>query len=59
MSAEETLNRRESQFQNLIVSNADAMVVLDEEGVACFLNPAAELLLGRSAEELLGQLVGF
>ena len=59
MGAEETLNRRESQFQNLIVSNADAMVVLDEEGVACFLNPAAERLLGRSAEELLGQLVGF
>jgi len=59
MGAEETLNRRESQFQNLIVSNADAMVVLDEEGVACFLNPAAELLLGLSAEELVGELVGF
>ena len=59
MRAAKTRNRRESQFQNLIVSNADAMVVLDEEGVACFLNPAAELLLGLSAEELVGELVGF
>ena len=59
MRAAKTRNRRESQFQNLIVSNADAMIVIDEEGVACFLNPAAELLLGLSAEELVGELVGF
>lgn len=59
MSAEKTSNRRESQFHDLIVSNADAMIVIDEEGVACFLNPAAERLLGLSAEELVGELVGF
>jgi signal transduction histidine kinase len=59
MRAEEALTRRESQFHDLIVSSADAMIVLDEDGVACFLNPAAERLLGLSAEELVGELVGF
>ena len=43
------------QFFNLIHKNADGMLVVDEQGIMQFVNPAAEMLLGRSAQELLGE----
>jgi signal transduction histidine kinase len=42
----------------LISHNADGMVVIDPEGHALLVNPAAEALLGRTSEELLGQQFG-
>ena len=37
----------------LLDNNADAIIVIDKGGKIRFVNPAAETLLGRSAEELL------
>ena len=45
-----TLN---TQFKSLIADNADAMVVLDENNVVRFVNPAAEKLFGQHACRML------
>jgi PAS domain S-box-containing protein len=38
---------------------ADGIVIVSDEGLIRFVNPAAERLLGRSAAELVGQLFGY
>jgi signal transduction histidine kinase/ActR/RegA family two-component response regulator len=49
----------ESRFRNLIIKNADGMVIIDQESVVRFVNPAAEALFNRQASILLGSLFGF
>ena len=46
------------EFSLLIEKNADAIVLLDENGVVLFANPAAESMFGRSVGELIGSPVG-
>ncbi|MCG9967677.1 diguanylate cyclase [Pelotomaculum terephthalicicum JT] len=55
----ETIKILEADYRALLERNADAMVVVDTEGVIRYLNPAAEILLGRNKEELLGELFDF
>ena len=47
-----------ASLEALIAFNADGIIVVDESGTCQFCNPAAEELLGRPAEALLGQQVG-
>jgi signal transduction histidine kinase len=54
-----SLRAAEARFRNLIARNADAIVVVDPGGVVCFVNPAAEELFGRRAEDLVGAPFGF
>ena len=49
----------EERFKNLITRNADAIVLVDRDGVVRFVNPAGELLFHRSAGELVGTMFGF
>lgn len=49
----------EDQFYRLILGNVDGMLVVDGEGLIRFVNPAAEALLGKSAEVLIGAPFGF
>ena len=49
----------EARFRNLIIRNADAIVVVDGGGLVRFVNPAAEALFRRSAGELVGGFFGF
>ncbi|HVV42980.1 MAG TPA: response regulator [Nitrobacter sp.] len=42
----------------LIEKNADGIIVVDEDGVVLFANPAAEQLFARGAEELVGSPIG-
>ncbi len=42
----------------LIEKNADGIIVVDEEGLVLFANPAAEQLFARPAEELIGSPIG-
>lgn len=51
---EKALQVAESNLRQMIVSNADGMVVIDETGVVLFVNPAAEHLLGSTSNDLLG-----
>ena len=57
--AEKALQSSEARFRALIEKNADGIIVADKEGVVRFVNPAAEALLGRQAEDLVGELFGF
>ena len=47
------------RFRRLITYNADGVVVVNCHGVVRFVNPAAERLLQRSADELIGAVFGF
>ncbi len=47
------------EFQNILEKNSDGVVILDKEGIACFVNSAAEFLLGRKTDQLVGSPLGF
>ena len=49
------LQASELNFQHIIESNADGMVVVDRQGTIQFVNPAAESLLARPIQELIGK----
>ena len=46
-------------FYLLIFKNVDGMLVVDSKGIICFVNPAAETLLGKDSEVLIGSPFGF
>ncbi len=51
-----SLDQTEIRF--LVEKNADGIIVVDEEGVVLFANPAAESIFGRPSELLVGSPVG-
>ncbi|MFQ5794929.1 MAG: HD domain-containing phosphohydrolase [Candidatus Bipolaricaulia bacterium] len=57
--AEQALRAREASFRNVITGNADGIIIIDRKGVIHFVNPAAEALLDRKAEEFIDELFGF
>jgi PAS domain S-box-containing protein len=57
--AEERLRATDANFRRVITSSADGIVVVAKDGIIRFVNPAAESLFGRTAEEMVGVLFGF
>jgi two-component system sensor histidine kinase UhpB len=57
--AEEKLRAIDANFRRVITSSADGMVAVTADGLICFANPAAGLLFGRTAQEMIGSLFGF
>ncbi len=53
------LQKSEVRLRTIINGNADGIIVVDRDGVVCFVNQAAESLIDRKAEELVGELFGF
>jgi signal transduction histidine kinase len=53
------LERSEARFRDVIERNADAIVVVDQEGVVQFANVVAEELFGRSRSALVGSPFGY
>lgn len=53
------LQARETRLHTIIQSNADGIIVTNRDGVVRFVNPAAEALFSRKAEEMLGTPFGF
>ncbi|MCB0162697.1 MAG: response regulator [Anaerolineae bacterium] len=49
----------EIRFHKMIEHNADAIVIIDQNGMIRFVNPAAEKLFGRGAKYLLDQLFDY
>ena len=49
----------ERNLDAIIQENADGIVIVDKNGVVRFANPAAESMLNRKAEQLLGGQFGF
>nr|WP_277882662.1 GAF domain-containing protein [Oscillatoria sp. FACHB-1406] len=56
--AELALRESEEQLRRVINNNAYGVIVCTGEGFVRFINPAAELIFGRSATELLGVELG-
>ena len=56
---EETLRQSEKDLRKIVEKNTDAIIIVDGNGVICFVNPAAEVLFGYKTEELIGNLFGF
>jgi PAS domain S-box-containing protein len=46
-------------LRTIIEKNADGMLIVDQEGVIRFANPAAESLFGKASQELLNTRFGF
>jgi PAS domain-containing protein len=57
--AEKALQGSEARFRTLVEKSADGIVIVDQGGVVRFVNPAAEALFGRKANELVGEVLGF
>ena len=57
--AEEALTASESRLRDLIEKNADAIIIVDSEGIARFANPAAGTLFGKRPGEFVGDPFGF
>jgi diguanylate cyclase (GGDEF)-like protein/PAS domain S-box-containing protein len=55
---EDELRRSEHNFHNVVEMNRSGILVVDEEGCIRFANSAAQQLLGRGQEELLGMPFG-
>ncbi len=55
----EARHRIEQRFKSIIENNADGILVVDMNGSVRFANKAAESLLDRSPDELLGSDFGF
>ena len=53
------LQASEVSLRSIIENNADSIVIVDGGGVIRFVNPAAEVLFGRKAGDLVGQSFGF
>ena len=53
------LAESEARFRDIIERNADAIIVIDREGVMRFANPQAELLFDRPLANLIGSPFGF
>src|SRR5438552_15774801 len=49
----------EARFHNIIIKNADGILIVDRSGTVQFANPAAETIFNRKAEDLVGQIFGF
>ena len=49
----------EMRLRMIIEENADAIIIVDRNGMVRFANPAAEALLGRRGEDLLSEPFGF
>jgi signal transduction histidine kinase/DNA-binding response OmpR family regulator len=48
----------QSEVRFLVEKNADGIIVVDEDGVVLFANPAAEKLFGRPVAQLVGSPIG-
>lgn len=57
--AEDALRRREKDFKAIVNSNADAMIVLDLDGVIKYQNSATSTLFNLPESEMLGKIMGF
>ena len=55
VTAEHALTRSEERFRSVIEQSADAIFVVDEQGVVVEANAAGAALLGYAIEELIGR----
>jgi signal transduction histidine kinase len=58
-NVERSLRRKYQRLRNIIANNVDGVIVVDQEGIIRFMNPAACGFIGRcERENLVGELFG-
>ncbi len=53
------LESSEARFYKLVEKVADGIIVVSDDGIVRFVNPAAETLFGRPASDFIGAMFGF
>lgn len=53
------IQAREENFRNVITTNLDAIVIVDQRGIVRFVNPAGEALFNRRADEFVNKPFGY
>lgn len=48
-----------ARLNAMVQDNADGIAIINEEGLICFVNPAAEVMFGKSSEDMVGQVFGY
>jgi len=56
---ERLVQENEKRYRNLIEQSADGIIIVDQSGKVRFVNPAAEFIFDRKADELLDKIFGF
>jgi len=59
LNTEQRLLKNETRLKELILNIADGVLVLNEDSVIQFINPAAAALFGRTVEEMQDQIFGY
>ncbi len=59
LAAEKTLRLSQENFRNMILENADGIIIFDPEQMVRFVNPAAEGIFRKKAEKFIGTSLGF
>ncbi|OGV51447.1 MAG: hypothetical protein A2X49_16990 [Lentisphaerae bacterium GWF2_52_8] len=49
------LRLSKESFNNIVEKNADGVIIVDADGIVRFLNPAAEIFLGKKSSALIGR----
>ncbi len=57
-TTEDALRVSQENFHNVVQKNRTGILLVDEQGDILFVNPAADILLGRSSKELVGSQFG-
>jgi len=59
LAAEKTLRLSQENFRNMILENADGIIIFDPEQMVRFVNPAAEGIFRKKAEKIIGTSLGY
>ena len=51
----EELKASKISFQNIVDKSGDGILIVDKNGIVCFINPALEFMFGRAAEDFIGK----
>jgi len=53
------LRLSKESFNNIVNKSVDGIIIVDQQGIVRFINPALESLLNRKVDELLGEIFDF
>lgn len=53
------LKASEARFFNVVDISPDSLVVIDKNGIICFVNNSCQILFGRNKDDLIGRQFGF
>jgi len=58
VKAEDDLELSQQSFHSIVEKSADAIIIVDRNGLVCYVNPAAETIFGRNQEDFIDDPFG-